>query len=353
MFLSNFAYSMKISGSRSARKGDMKRLLLAPLLLALSSPVISAEVEVKEQAPYSYDDETVNNIRVRGKYGRYLQFIGRSKNTYRSYSDPGSPGTVNCTTTGYSTNCTTTGYRAPSYSPGGTQSKNFIYQLDCQDLTFNREGDKASAGGAYKGWMPISNDPVAEAVANKYCPKIDSLQKIWKSGREYFKVIGNESLPLNNRGKSFKLVNQGLKKRNKGDYKGAIIDFTKSIEINPFYSAPYDWRAGIKEDLKDYDGAILDYKKALELKPSTFGYDDLAWLQRKNKDYEGAINSYTKAIELDDGKYPIPLSKAYVGRGFSKKELGRLYEACQDFKKAVELESRTEDWFEIFRCKDY
>ncbi len=124
--------------------------------------------------------------------------------------------------------------------------------------------------------MPINNDQVAEAVDHKSCPKIDSLRKVWKSGKEYFYIKGKESYSLNVKGKSFKLFTSGSSKRLNGDHKGAIIDLTKSLKINPFNAIAYSYRASSKEELKDYDSAISDYKKCLDLKPKSSRYNDLA-----------------------------------------------------------------------------
>ena len=143
------------------------------------------EAEVREPSTYNYEKDSVRQLKIRGKYGRYITFIGRTANTYSgtsgSYS-PGSRGTLNCSTYGSSTyattNCYRTGYAAPSYTPGrpgGTQYQRFRYELDCQDQTYNIKGDLSSAGGFKKGWMHVSNDPVASVVSRKYCPIIDNL----------------------------------------------------------------------------------------------------------------------------------------------------------------------------------
>jgi tetratricopeptide (TPR) repeat protein len=51
----------------------------------------------------------------------------------------------------------------------------------------------------------------------------------------------------------------------KKDYKGAIDDFTKAIELNPKYAGAYFYRGFCKSKLKDKEGACLDWKKAAEL----------------------------------------------------------------------------------------
>ena len=144
-----------------------------------SSPI----VPVSGLDPHSYEKTSVMQLKIRGEYGRYLTFIGRTSNTYSGTSghyNPGSPGTVRCNTYGGYTSCTRSGYIAPSYTPGrpgGIQHRRYRYQLDCIDRTFNREGDLATAGGMRRGWMSVNDDPTAFAVEQNYCPIIDSLPR--------------------------------------------------------------------------------------------------------------------------------------------------------------------------------
>tara|TARA_B100000674_G_scaffold96798_1_gene69469 strand:+ start:542 stop:1687 length:1146 start_codon:yes stop_codon:yes gene_type:complete len=146
-------------------------------------------VNVAQPDPYNYDPDSVMQLKIRGSYGRYLTFIGKTVNTYTGtsgYMTPGSPGSVSCTTSpgfgAYSssyTTCRRSGYVAPTYvpgTPGGVQNRKYRYELDCQDMTFDRKGDYAG-GVANKGWMSVDNDPTAQAVANKYCSRIHSLPR--------------------------------------------------------------------------------------------------------------------------------------------------------------------------------
>ena len=159
---------------------------------------------------FTYRKSTVKQLEVRGSYGRYITFWGRSANSYRGTSAtylPGNPGSVNCnysefglnsfdanspllqygsgsllegssrTNTYGNANCYRSGYVAPSYipgTPGGTQRGWFEYELDCRDGTYNRKGDIYQ--GIYKkGWQDIYYDPTAKAVAARYCRRISTL----------------------------------------------------------------------------------------------------------------------------------------------------------------------------------
>ena len=145
-------------------------------------PVEAGTVDVTAPSPYSYEDSSVKQLKIRGSYGRYITFIGRSTNSWQGtngYYNPGNSGYVQCNSYGYSTTCNRVGYVAPSYTPGtsgGSSNRHYRYELDCKDGTFDRKGDRAQ-GIRKKGWMSVLEDPTALAVARKYCPVISSLPK--------------------------------------------------------------------------------------------------------------------------------------------------------------------------------
>tara|TARA_B100000586_G_scaffold216950_1_gene163959 strand:- start:513 stop:809 length:297 start_codon:yes stop_codon:yes gene_type:complete len=64
---------------------------------------------------------------------------------------------------------------------------------------------------------------------------------------------------------SKKYYNIGLIKHQKGDYYGAITNYTKSIEINPNFAYAYFNRGIAKEILEDLNGACADYKIAARM----------------------------------------------------------------------------------------
>ena len=57
----------------------------------------------------------------------------------------------------------------------------------------------------------------------------------------------------------------GISKAERGDYKGAIADFNKAIEINSKYAYAYYLRGLAKITLKDKNGACIDLSKSGEL----------------------------------------------------------------------------------------
>ena len=158
----------------------------------------------------------------------------------------------------------------------------------------------------------------SQGVADEYNLKIDEL-----SALEWF--------------------DNGYEKAISGDYKGAIEDFTKAIELVPKYAPAYDYRGNTKGRLGDYRGAIQDFTKAIELDPK----HSSAYHGRGNSkailgDHKGAILDFTKTIELDPQN-----ANAYGSMGASKYVLGDHKGAILDFTKTIELDPQNANAYGI------
>ena len=130
------------------------------------------------------------------------------------------------------------------------------------------------------------------------------------------------------------LYSSGQAKQKQGDYKGAIADFTKVLEINPQDAKAYNERGIAKNGLKDYLGAIADFTKAIEINPrdAYIYFDNRAGVKVEIGDYRGVVFDTTKTIEINPS-----YTNAYERRGIAKQYLGDDRGACADYKKAVSL----------------
>ena len=85
--------------------------------------------------------------------------------------------------------------------------------------------------------------------------------------------------------------------------------------------------------LDNMEGAIVDYTKAIEIDPNYVpAYRDRAIAKGKLKDHSGVVEDFTRAIEIDPN-----YATAYFNRGVSKFYLGDMIGACKDPRKAQEL----------------
>src|ERR1700730_12939908 len=61
--------------------------------------------------------------------------------------------------------------------------------------------------------------------------------------------------------------NRGIAKQNGGDLKGALADYNRAIELDPYDAIPYENRGVVKAAQGDLHGAIADFNRALQLSP--------------------------------------------------------------------------------------
>ncbi len=133
---------------------------------------------------------------------------------------------------------------------------------------------------------------------------------------------------------------RGFQKFGKGDYQGAIADYTQAIKLNPDDDGAFHGRALSRYQLGDKRGAFSDYTQAIKLKKlkldSTIDFG-FAYLYRGRGDIRselgdklGAIEDYTQAIKF------MPFdSYTYVMRGRTRFEFGDNRGAMSDFDRAI------------------
>ena len=111
-----------------------------------------------------------------------------------------------------------------------------------------------------------------------------------------------------------------IKEYKKRDLHGALVEFIKSIELNPDLPVAYSIRGDVKEQLGDSNGALADFKKAIELDPKeAFAYYGRGVLKRQKGDLDGSNADFKKAIELNPGMQILIKAKGYSMDGTSSK----------------------------------
>ena len=90
------------------------------------------------------------------------------------------------------------------------------------------------------------------------------------------------------------------KKFNKGDFDGAIADYTKAIALAATDPEAYYNRGCAREAMHDFDGAIADYSKVIELDPNNAdAYNNRGFAREAKGDLNGAAADLNKAAKLN------------------------------------------------------
>ena len=124
----------------------------------------------------------------------------------------------------------------------------------------------------------------------------------------------------------------------KSNYKGALENYTKAIELQPKRAEYYVARGTLYDDnMPNMKGdALIDFTKAIELDPKSkqalLGIGDIL-SDHSYGLYEKAIPYFTAYIALDQKNFV-----AYASRGMCLGKLGKKAEAIADLKKALQLE---------------
>ena len=169
---------------------------------------------------------------------------------------------------------------------------------------------------------------------------------------------------------------RGVKKKEEGDYEGAIEDFTQAILLDPNYAEAYLCRGYIRKGLKDYKGVIEDVNEAIRLAPNDetafelqagflnylndeVGIEDVnevirlkpncalayfwrGYIRNELKDYKGAIEDVNEVIRLKPN-----CALAYFWRGYIRNELKDYKGVIEDVNEAIRLAPNDEKAFEL------
>jgi tetratricopeptide (TPR) repeat protein len=127
--------------------------------------------------------------------------------------------------------------------------------------------------------------------------------------------------------------NRGTARLAKGDARGALKDYDRALRINPRYTSAYYNRGNLRKTNGDLDGALADYQRALALAPDyAVAYNARGRTYQAKDDLEAALADYNRAIQLDPG-----YANAYNNRSTVRSAQGDLAGAIADCTEAVRL----------------
>jgi tetratricopeptide (TPR) repeat protein len=132
------------------------------------------------------------------------------------------------------------------------------------------------------------------------------------------------------------IIKQGFDDYDKGDYHGAIANFTKAIAFEPDNFVLYMRRGLSYDKIKEYDKAISDYTEAININPNYENifatYNNRGYAYYGKNDYSHAFADYTKAISINPN-----YARAYRNRGQAYLDTHDYNIAMDDFNEAIKL----------------
>jgi protein O-mannosyl-transferase len=176
--------------------------------------------------------------------------------------------------------------------------------------------------GRWKIWMASGMAAVILIFAYLSFSRI----AVWKNGHVLFTDVISK-YPDNYHGYWIR----GNIKKNEGDIRGALSDFTLAIERSPEFAELYLSRAGIYETLGEIPSALSDYEQAVNNKPGfAEAYINRANLMSAIGDTAAALRDYNEAIELKPER-----AESWFNRGKLHEASGNLQAALEDYDKAI------------------
>jgi len=123
----------------------------------------------------------------------------------------------------------------------------------------------------------------------------------------------------------------------RGEYKKAIADYTKAIEISPTYFYAYNNRGVEYVKIGKIDEALSDFSKAIDIYPSypRAYFNRAAILFARRNEVDKAIEDYNHTIQIDPS-----YRNAYLNRAVAYIAKGELDKAIDDFIVARDLDPR-------------
>jgi len=134
-------------------------------------------------------------------------------------------------------------------------------------------------------------------------------------------------------------IDKGIEYIYAGKYQAALENIDKSIELNNNWEISYFYRAVAHQALGNLDEAMLDYSKSIKINPKmTDAYYNKAYITLSRKDIatpdiEKAVEDLEKAIELDP-----KFTDALYAMAAAQKKLGNYHRALEYIELVLQIE---------------
>lgn len=126
---------------------------------------------------------------------------------------------------------------------------------------------------------------------------------------------------------------RGLLRLDRGNFSGAIADFTQALVVHPTFSQCYLWRGFAKLGSADYALAVVDLTRAVEIIPScaeAYNHRGIAHVYLSQ--FALALTDFNQAVQLN-----AQFAEAYCNRGNLRQLTGDRIGAKADHNRAAAL----------------
>ena len=163
-----------------------------------------------------------------------------------------------------------------------------------------------------------------------------------RSGKKYPSTPQSEPAKTSRNAKDF--FSRGMKKSEEKQYKNAINEYSKAIELEPNFVDAYLKRCEMRYKLGDNQGVLDDCYRVIQIEPSVSKAYYYQGRARFSLGYvEASIDSYSEAIRQNQS-----YAYAYYYRGIAYHDLKNSPLALEDWQTAAEL-FRTEGNYNAYR----
>jgi tetratricopeptide (TPR) repeat protein len=125
---------------------------------------------------------------------------------------------------------------------------------------------------------------------------------------------------------------RGYSYHQKKEFKHAIIDYDKAIDLDPHYAEAYQKRGVCNRIIGNHDQALTDYDTAIKLHRAWFHHARAVVFYKASK-YDKALTEVNWSIQINPDYF-----KAYNTRGSIEDSIEDHVNALADYTKAIELE---------------
>ena len=118
-----------------------------------------------------------------------------------------------------------------------------------------------------------------------------------------------------------------------GNYKSAITNYTKSINIDRTDFTSYLQKGNANWRIKNYYESIEDFSKSIQINSKSYiTFNNRGVSKFALGEYKSALNDFKKSLKLNNSNY-----NTFYNKSLTHFELKEFKKACIDLKKSIKL----------------